>query len=378
MAKRGTKRTFADRADQVARDLEADTYSTVRPLLRNPRAYGQLIVRLDDQDTDAEEFSRQIERTLSPDEWATLTAISDMSQNTPGEDAVQLARWGRHRIVYAIDPDAADAIVHTDWANTVIPGDVLSRLPHPDPMIVLPHPIEWLNTEGLLEQYEAFGVFGVRGARRRCSTHHPDATHLALHFFGHLLDPDTRRRVRVPVPGRDGTVHTSTPVVGMRTVIELNDATMESRQRLAIADMWNAGPFAAAGFHSVSEAEAGMSQMTRTGLALLVYLVSDNADTRGAPSRRSRAGRHATNDADGRTHVFEVGFRIGAALRDAARSSSGKRAGEPRTVSPHIRRAHLHTFRRGPGRKERFVKWLAPIAVNPTDKASDTTTVHVR
>jgi hypothetical protein len=33
-------------------------------------------------------------------------------------------------------------------------------------------------------------------------------------------------------------------------------------------------------------------------------------------------------------------------------------------VAPHVRRAHFHTYRVGPGRAGSVVKWLPPIPIN--------------
>lgn len=363
---------LAAHADATARALERDAAGMLRPFLRNPAAYANLVISLDDQDATLERFSDAIRASVAPDEWRVLAALSDTAHGTPGEDFIQLARWARHRIVYAADPDTTAAVTATDWTDTPIPGEALARLPHPDPLIVLPEPIDLPSTDGYIERYAAFGVFGVREPRRRASTHHPDATHLTLHFFGRPCDPGTGQPIAVPTETADGSIRAVRPIVGMRVVTPLADATMAEREALAAADMLAAGPAAAYGFAGPDAAADAIAGLTRVGLALLVYLVSDGADTRPAGPPRGRAPKGQ----DGRpTRVLELGFRVGAALRA---SPAPRRAGEPgraqpgRTVAPHIRRAHWHVYRVGPGRRERVVRWLPPIPINAFGPASGT------
>jgi hypothetical protein len=360
--------SLAQRADAVASSLQSDALSVLTPVLKDPQAYASLVVRLDDEARQGAEFSAAIKASLSDPEWELLSALSHKARNTPGEDAIQLHRWARNRVVYTVDPDAAEAILDTQWGDAPIPGEALTRLPHPDPLIVLPKPVQWVNTDGDVESYEAFGVFGVRGDRRRCSAHHPDVTHFALHFFGHVLDRSSARVVKVPVVAPNGVVRIVTPVVGMRAVISLTDASMGQRQREAVTDMLSAGDSATVGFETDHHAQEAMVELTRTGLALLVYLVSDEADVQDARVRlpRERKGSKGLL-ARGETRVVQVGFRLGVALRSGAGNGqydSNVSISGPRSVCAHVRRAHLHTFRRGPGRSERFIKWLPPIAVN--------------
>lgn len=377
----GTRQALAEHADRIARALERDAVSTLRPVLRAPRTYGELVVEMDDSGIPREQFSDRIQAAVTKPEWAMLSMLSEAAHTTPGEDLIQMVRWANNRIVYAVDPDAATAVINTDWGTTVIPGDVLRRLPHPDPLVILPEPVMWLNTDGVIERYEAFGVFGVRSGRRRCSTHHPDVTHYVMHFFGHLAHPETPNiPMEVMFTSYAGEAITVKPIVGMRAIVALEDATMTEREDLAIRDMWNAGPTAVLGFADATEAEQGMAQLTRIGLALLTYLVSDNADTTHARTvTLSKKDRKRNPHPVEPTRVIEVGYRIGAALRDHHQHETRRHAGMTgRTVAPHIRRAHLHTFRRGPGKTERFVKWLPPIPIAADKHGSDVNTIYVR
>ena len=84
-----------------------------------------------------------------------------------------------------------------------------------------------------------------------------------------------------------------------------------------------------------------------------------------------------------RPNKWEVGYRLGAALRQALSehhpeecASTGTH-GSPR---PHVRRAHWHTFWVGhrdlPESRRAILRWLHPILVNVQDVEDLTTTVR--
>ena len=64
--------------------------------------------------------------------------------------------------------------------------------------------------------------------------------------------------------------------------------------------------------------------------------------------------------------TWDVAYRLGAAFRQARAEVSGEGVGEGgRTVRPHWRNAHWHTFLSGSrsGPQTRTLKWLPPITV---------------
>jgi hypothetical protein len=75
--------------------------------------------------------------------------------------------------------------------------------------------------------------------------------------------------------------------------------------------------------------------------------------------------------------TWDIGMRIGAALRAATqRAESEPAGGTHASPRPHIRRAHWHSYRVGPGRAETILRWLAPIAVNVDDPGGLAATVR--
>lgn len=114
-------------------------------------------------------------------------------------------------------------------------------------------------------------------------------------------------------------------------------------------------------------------------LAVALYLCSVSADYRD----RAGSGEEPGNPAPKKTRkgarlfppqqptVWETGYRMGADLRAArenSRSGAGGGAGPGASPRPHVRRAHWHSFWRGPkddpDSRELAIKWLPPIAVN--------------
>lgn len=126
---------------------------------------------------------------------------------------------------------------------------------------------------------------------------------------------------------------------------------------------------------------------------LLLYLCADGAEIdgkHGQPGnplpRKTRRDGVKLFAADGPA-TWDVGVRMGAALRRAYHAAELSQGGENAGPRPHIRRAHWHGFRSGPRlRKDgteipaamrKFdLRWLPPIAVNLDDPSELPTTIR--
>ncbi len=109
-------------------------------------------------------------------------------------------------------------------------------------------------------------------------------------------------------------------------------------------------------------------------ISLLLYLCADEAEVGDGATRpdfpkakRTKLGWRLF-PADKPT-VWDVGVRLGAALRKAQERLRSDGEGTHARPRAHIRRAHWHTYRVGAGRSDRRLKWLPPIAVNVEDDA---------
>jgi len=108
-------------------------------------------------------------------------------------------------------------------------------------------------------------------------------------------------------------------------------------------------------------------------LSLLLYLCSEAADYGGsAPPAKPRPVKTAKGPRlfpPQGPRVWGVGARLGAALRRAYAEASERAdaEGDRARPRPHLRRAHWHAYRVGPGRQEIRLHWLPPIPVNVED-----------
>jgi hypothetical protein len=111
-------------------------------------------------------------------------------------------------------------------------------------------------------------------------------------------------------------------------------------------------------------------------VALTLYLCAGNPDVvPGTPrpaASRPRRKRGKGGGIPSEPPAWEVGWRIGAALRAARHATEGSQrrlttTGRASPI-PHIRGAHWQSFRVGPGRPDErtdyVVQWIPPIPVN--------------
>jgi hypothetical protein len=265
---------------------------------------------------------------------------------------------------------------------------VLRRIPHPDPLIVLPEPIYVTTSDpDQLEEYSGFIVTGVKGKRRRTSSADPDASMICLHFLGTVVDAKTL----VPVEMRVAALSSEgervvRQIVGLRALTSLmRDETMSERAADAVRDMLTAGPTATIGFPDKVTAEQAMTKLTEIGLAILVYLVTDGVDAKRSEPvkmKNTKNSRNAKKNDTSEPTMYELGFRVGAALRASKEPRNMLKdedtvTGQRRPTRAHVRRAHVHTFRVGVGRKDTILRWLPPIPVAWDETRAKEPQIHV-
>lgn len=113
-----------------------------------------------------------------------------------------------------------------------------------------------------------------------------------------------------------------------------------------------------------------MGGLIHGSISLALYLCVRNADLpRLRPERpeatRTRKGLRYFPPAE--TAVWDVGMRIGPALRQAQLQNVGVEAGDSgKRPRAHVRRAHWHHYWTGPknGERELILKWVSPTLVN--------------
>ena len=130
-----------------------------------------------------------------------------------------------------------------------------------------------------------------------------------------------------------------------------------------------------------------VASLALEAMQLILYLAAQNADVEEAPpsprqpDRRERKENKIVRITDKASEVraFDVGIRIGAALRLGAARPQGVRssAGTGSQKRPHARRGHWHHYWTGPldGERTLILKWTAPTVIHPELEQEDNVVV---
>lgn len=271
------------------------------------------------------------------------------------QDAGVRRLWMRGRIAYSIDPDLWEQLKDTS-EKTELPDDLFSKLPHPDPFVALPQPLILPLTDGKLQQrIEGFFVTGrglaVTGGASQISTH----SRASSGDLGLLIVGPTETLAGKPYMlsgmGQDAVLTRVTLRRGIKTLAgHIEDITSR----------FDFAPYSAGD-------RSDLARSLTACVSALIYICARNAEMRPVPAATIK--RAAKGLVGKPPRVIEVGYDIGPKLRAYKRreAQAERGPGTGRTVKAHIRRAHLHTFKVGPGRQEIDVKWLDPIFVNTED-----------
>lgn len=288
------------------------------------------------------------------------------------QDAGVIKLWSRYKIAYSIDLDLWAELGDAD-DDTVIPRGVLAKLPHPDPWISLPEPILIptfdRGDDSLYQRIEGFfvtGRFGIDGGGYLPTSTVRESGALSLLICSRIVRADGSH-ARNP-GGMPDYSWTRIGVDEGRTVGEMVEATRRTFTLAAATLDW----------------EREVEQSLRRCVAILLYLCTTNADLQTMPTPPRKPVK-AKGKRPGRTpvRVVKVGWRLGAQLRAHYAREAAHRDAAPtgRKVRPHVRRAHFHTFRVGPGRtNERTqveIKWISAVPINFDADATETTVIGV-
>lgn len=242
-----------------------------------------------------------------------------------------LYAWNQGRSVYRFDPELAEAVVATDLTGD-IPLSVLYSLPEWGIYIDRPDIAVWRTAiDGVFVHLEWDGPRGCPELR------------LVFDSGGSLFG--------IPLPLTASTI---------MEMLQAADATAEREAvRLDV-------PLPV----SLTDSTLALADVVRPVVALVLYVCSKAADIRDPD--RPEAGpvrRHSARVGPPRT--WEVGYRMSTALRVGRSTGPSARAGSH--VTPHLRRAHWHTYYRGegsrsdPSKREVVLLWVAPTAVGAGD-----------
>lgn len=134
---------------------------------------------------------------------------------------------------------------------------------------------------------------------------------------------------------------------------------------------------------SPSELSARQAALLVPYLNLLLFITTQASEitsskeqgpSRALPQKTSKGERFFPPNAPMR---WDVGLRIGAALKTEAYPSRNSQSGQG-TVRPHIRRAHWHGYWLGPRDGDRTfdLRWLPPVAVNVKENEPLPAVIH--
>jgi hypothetical protein len=274
-------------------------------------------------------------------------------------DTVLVRHWEEHKVVYTIHPGLLEGLIDTTGSDRV-PASVLRRLPHPNPLVLFPRAVPVSLSDGspgLMRGFFVTGTLTVPRGMVRTSSADPEATGLQLCAFSQVGTSDSP-------PKAWDLSSVSVPLNGEFTVAEAAGRS---------ADGWDADPDSALGA-TPELVGAWTREILRICLPVLLYACSSEPDRRSEASLPMK--RKAKRKAPQPPRLYQLGYRVGPALLAPLRGSQGHSGGTSgRTVVPHMRRAHWHTYRVGPGRQDSYVRWLPPISVNPEGQPASVPTV---
>lgn len=323
-----------------------------------------------------------------------------LSQKTRLLTAV--SAWRMAKSVYVFDPDIARALSESD-AEEDLPDELFLRLPDWCPYLSTP-------TLEISNGFHIHGFFSYVDDRAFGNRHHfpPELN------FEILVDTElSSDGVLLALGSVDVDIHHQLVCEveqGNLASCDVQARTIElARAREYLHYHLNVplgrGAFGKACLEQVGAVRGSMSELLTDGRAeeisrlggqlqarlgaLLLYLVSEAPDVSpemGQGELRSKIvaneRRAIRNYQARRINTWEVGYRVGAALRafEVKRRDANDASGTGASMRPHVRRAHWHSFWSGPrdraqDRKKR-VRWLPPIPVNVVDSNSLVPTMH--
>jgi hypothetical protein len=281
---------------------------------------------------------------------ATLERVGDLM----GEIAVS-ELWKRNgRVVYDLHEELADALYRSKMSK--VPGQLFDRLPHINPMVVIPDP--WpagKGRGGLAEGYvRCFFIVGFSGMGL-CSSNDPDRDGLALLFCYDVVDEDTGEIV----------------AGGHRDLIPLpmDRKTFTADEAIRFAEEWQGG---SADGKDRTEAVKTFRPILQKAFSVLTYLCTDNRDVKEPPewvqTRKKKTGK-GRKPKDRDPFWVRVGWYVGPQLhtarqRAAAVNRDGLSIPSGVEYGPQHRAGHFKTVWIGPGksgqRTQSTTTWVEP------------------
>ena len=272
---------------------------------------------------DARLRARINQQQLAPGDFERLLQLNLMAC-----DLAAMLPWDLTKGAYLFDPDLFEALITAPLER--LPAALLTRLPEYAPLLVFPRP--W---QGAVAAWVHLDV----------DTRFEDS-HLE---FRALLLAESGRRLPLLLDLKKDT---------------LEECIQATQEEALLPQML--------GIKAMSFPQE-VFPIVRGLLNLALYLASEEPDLSQRPrplpkleARRKDFIPRVYPEAS--PQRIEVGWRLGAALREA-RQAQRTTSGVGRSPQPHIRRGHWHLYwtgegsRKDPSRAEPRVRWLEPTLV---------------
>jgi hypothetical protein len=289
----------------------------------------------------------------------TLTRTGDLI----GEIAA-CELWKKNgRVIYDLHEELSEALSRSKMGK--VPGQLFDRIPHINPMVVIPDP--WpagKSSGGLAAGYVRCIFFVGYKGKGLCNTNDPEREGIAFLFCYDVVDEETGEIV-------PGNVRDLIPLPTFEKAFTVEEAI----------DF-------AVGWQGVSGTEDPLKvyrPILQKAFSVLTYLCTDNRDVEEPPEWLSAQRKRKTGK--GRKHKerdpfwVRVGWYVGPKLHDARkRASNTKDSGVsiPSGVEygPQHRAGHFKTIYFGPGRNPAdrpysTSKWIAPYWTKLEDLPED-------
>lgn len=261
--------------------------------------------------------------------------ISDLDRITDVGLMHALAGWRLTQGIYRFDPEIYQGLTSTPFSGQM-PTEILYSLP------------EWSVYIELQENY-AHGVFAT------------------LEYDVNDCHSELRLIYDTPAGIFPRQIHlVGTLEEGIQAALDYSERHM---------GMANLSSDAMDKVTSVQDIVEPLSRQVGSVVSLVLYLCSERPDLEtqgGSPARPARPKPVKTKKGyryfpAKKATIWQAGYRLGEFLRESKGGRQPDQGGTHASPSPHVRRAHWHTYWTGPKKvpekRKPVLKWIPPIPV---------------
>lgn len=314
---------------------------------------------------------------IREDQWATLSRQSEAVRQEvtfTAADIGTIALWSIGKVVYDFHPELWASLRDLP-VDTRIPADLWTYLPHPNPFVWFPEPVDVSLPGGGFYRVNGFFVFGRidRAGQRlddmpvrisseshsrtavQVSSDHPDATSIGVLIGAQSYGPDGKI-----MRSEEGELDT----VWTRFTLDPRDGTLSRMVDACTANYVQ--------IDDMGDWREHVTILLPVVVKALFWLCNENRDLKPVGTPPLKKGHRRVKRPDA-ARAIHVGYRVGSQLK-MWREETAQRAqrGEPGTggkKAPHIRRAHPHIYWTGKGRKTLTIKFARAARVNMGDRS---------